>query len=164
MQEKAINALRAGRRAAGPALSKRAWLQRRNFNVHVDDRVGKSGIITAGAVGVQGGGFYCPVTKVTLKDSQSYFDHINGRKYQQALDIGMRVERSTASDVRSKLKSMINRGSYGASSDGSTQRAEAGVRSASATGAGSRSKRKRKRDEQRHSEQDSSIGGMMDAE
>lgn len=150
LQEKSISVLSAGPNAQGPAMSKRAWLKKRDFDVSVDNRIGKRSIITAGAVGVHGGGFYCPVTKVTLKDSQSYLDHINGRKYQKALGYGMRAERSTASDVRSKLKSL--------------QEPKAGLATA-APAESAKERRKRKREQQKAEKaRDNGLGGMMDAE
>jgi len=35
-----------------------------------------------------------------LRDSASYLDHINGKYHNRALGMSMRVERSTADDVR----------------------------------------------------------------
>lgn len=45
-------------------------------------------------------GYYCSVCECILRDSQSYLDHINGKFHNRALGMSMRVERSTANDVR----------------------------------------------------------------
>jgi U4/U6.U5 tri-snRNP component SNU23 len=38
------------------------------------------------------GGYYCKVCEVHLKDSNSYLDHMNGRKHHQKLGMSMLVE------------------------------------------------------------------------
>lgn len=45
-------------------------------------------------------GYYCSVCDCILRDSASYLDHINGKYHNRALGMSMRVERSTADDVR----------------------------------------------------------------
>ena len=45
-------------------------------------------------------GYYCSVCDCILRDSQSYLDHINGKWHNRALGMSMRVERSTADEVR----------------------------------------------------------------
>lgn len=49
-------------------------------------------------------GYYCSVCECILRDSQSYLDHINGKYHNRALGMSMRVERSTAEDVRFDLE------------------------------------------------------------
>jgi U4/U6.U5 tri-snRNP component SNU23 len=62
--------------------------------------------ITDGIVKSSGVGFHCSVCDCYLKDSLTYLDHINGRKHQRKLGYTMRVERSTESDLLSKLEEL----------------------------------------------------------
>ena len=106
LRERAVKALSASAGAAGPMASERAWLHRRKFDVSIDDKVGTRKIVTESTVVNNRGGFYVPVTGVTLSNSIAFLDHINGRKYQQALGYSMRVERKGADDVSSKLRAL----------------------------------------------------------
>jgi len=47
--------------------------------------------------------FYCKTCKVQLKDSNAWYDHINGKKHNQLLGMTMVVERVTLDRVRDKL-------------------------------------------------------------
>jgi U4/U6.U5 tri-snRNP component SNU23 len=53
-----------------------------------------------------GVGFHCNVCDCYLKDSLTYLDHVNGRKHQRKLGYTMRVERSTETDVLTKLNEL----------------------------------------------------------
>eukprot|EP00594_Rhizosolenia_setigera_P002685 CAMPEP_0178955372 /NCGR_PEP_ID=MMETSP0789-20121207/9563_1 /TAXON_ID=3005 /ORGANISM="Rhizosolenia setigera, Strain CCMP 1694" /LENGTH=263 /DNA_ID=CAMNT_0020636985 /DNA_START=20 /DNA_END=811 /DNA_ORIENTATION=+ len=108
--------------AAGPMLSKRAYLKSREERVDLESKIGQSEIIDPDAsVGTQvvkitdgvtknasGVGWYCKVCDCTLKDSLSYLDHINGRKHQRALGYSMRAKRSTAADVRARISELAS--------------------------------------------------------
>jgi len=41
-----------------------------------------------------------------LKDSHTYLDHINGKKHQRNLGYSMRVEKSTSSQIKDRLKQL----------------------------------------------------------
>ena len=111
--------------AAGPALSKRAYLKARRKLVDLESKVGSTEIINPDAVAVSksktdgtckisdgvekaatGVGWYCKVCDCYLKDSIGYLDHINGRKHQRFLGYSMRVEKSNADQVRVKLSEL----------------------------------------------------------
>jgi Zinc-finger double-stranded RNA-binding len=47
--------------------------------------------------------FFCKVCKVQLKDSNAWYDHINGKKHNQMLGMSMVVERVGVDKVREKL-------------------------------------------------------------
>lgn len=67
--------------AAGPMGSERAFLKARENKVDVvEKKVGKIEVIKPGDTNAVGPGFWCEVCKCLLKDSNSYFDHINGKK------------------------------------------------------------------------------------
>jgi U4/U6.U5 tri-snRNP component SNU23 len=48
-------------------------------------------------------GWHCKVCDCFLKDSHTYLDHINGKKHQRNLGYSMRVEKSTADQVKERL-------------------------------------------------------------
>lgn len=105
--------------AAGPEGSERAFLQSRKEKVgDIDERVGETIILSVeGAVAAAGAsadnavkktgvGWHCSVCDCFLKDSLTYLDHINGRKHQRKLGFSMRVERSSESDLLTKLNEL----------------------------------------------------------
>ena len=47
--------------------------------------------------------FYCKTCKVQLKDSNAYYDHINGKKHNQMLGMSMVVERVGVDKIKEKL-------------------------------------------------------------
>lgn len=106
LRERAIRALAATGRDAGPDGSERAWLQRRDFGISMDDKIGTRKMVTEGTSLNNRGGFYVPVTGVTLRNSLSFLDHINGRKYNTGLGYSMRVEKKSASEVAAKLRAI----------------------------------------------------------
>ena len=62
----------------------------------------------------QQAGYYCSVCDCTLRDSLSYLDHINGKWHNRALGMSMRVEKSTAEQVRQRLDAAKQRKQGGA--------------------------------------------------
>jgi hypothetical protein len=62
------------------AVTVRAPLKRREFDVDLYSKVGQYGVITSNTALSQRGGFYCDACECLLKDSASYLDHINGKK------------------------------------------------------------------------------------
>ena len=113
----------ASQGAAGPERSQRAYLKARRNKVDLESKLGTSEIINPEAIANSGGsaeggavsitdgvtksstgvGWHCKVCDCYLKDSMTYLDHINGRKHQRHLGYSMRVEKSTKSEVTSKL-------------------------------------------------------------
>merc|ERR1712196_359884 len=70
-------------------------------NVDYMSQIGKVKMTTSKAAAEDRvGAFYCPLT------GKTFSDHINGKKYQRELGMNMRVERSSASDVKRKLKAL----------------------------------------------------------
>ena len=49
------------------------------------------------------GGYHCPTCECTLKDSEAYLDHINGKRHQRKLGFSMRVEAATVEAVRARI-------------------------------------------------------------
>jgi U4/U6.U5 tri-snRNP component SNU23 len=54
-----------------------------------------------------GVGWHCKVCDCFLKDSNTYLDHINGKKHQRNLGYSMRVERSTKYQLSSRLDQLV---------------------------------------------------------
>lgn len=102
----------------------RSKLAQRNFSLDLTSRLGKTQVVTnqtplnqqvtvlavwdlnmlvlrvvTGLCPLQAG-YYCSVCDCILRDSQSYLDHINGKWHNRALGMSMRVEHSTADEVR----------------------------------------------------------------
>ena len=125
VEEEKEEFIKAEEGAAGPALSKRAYLKARRKIVDLESKVGSTEIINPDAVAVSksktdgtslisdgvektatGVGWYCRVCDCYLKDSIGYLDHINGRKHQRHLGFSMRVEKSNVDQVRGKLSEL----------------------------------------------------------
>lgn len=53
--------------------------------------------------GLGSGGYACSACSLSFPDSDSYLAHLNSRKHQMALGQSMRVERSSAEQVRARI-------------------------------------------------------------
>ena len=58
--------------------------------------------------------FYCKTCKVQLKDSNAWYDHINGKKHNQMLGMSMVVERVTIDRIKEKLAGLKRKQTEGA--------------------------------------------------
>ncbi|KAJ3052729.1 zinc finger, matrin-type 2 [Rhizophlyctis rosea] len=81
-----------------------ALLQLRDTEVDLSSKLNKTEVVTVSQIASKQPGYYCDVCDCTVKDSVNYLDHINGKKHQQMLGMSMRVERSTADQVRARLE------------------------------------------------------------
>eukprot|EP01116_Phalansterium_solitarium_P023552 TRINITY_DN830_c0_g1_i1.p1 TRINITY_DN830_c0_g1~~TRINITY_DN830_c0_g1_i1.p1 ORF type:complete len:223 (-),score=69.43 TRINITY_DN830_c0_g1_i1:4-672(-) len=75
----------------------------RETEVDVFSGVGRTVVIASTTPINQRGGFFCEVCDCTIKDSQNYLDHINGKKHQRAMGSSLRPERATLDQVRARL-------------------------------------------------------------
>ena len=48
-------------------------------------------------------GLHCAVCNVTLRDSQTFYDHINGKAHNRALGMTMQVIKASPEEVKNKL-------------------------------------------------------------
>ena len=71
--------------------------------------MGKSILVAANTPLNARGGYYCDVCLCLLKDSQTYLDHINGRKHQKKLGMSMKVEKVEAAEVRDRVRQWAER-------------------------------------------------------
>ncbi|KAJ2785409.1 U4/U6.U5 snRNP associated protein [Coemansia interrupta] len=81
-------------------------LQARKQTVNLEGMVGKVQVVQASSAASGQPGFYCSVCDVTVKDSLTYLDHINGKNHQRMLNRGMKVASETVDDVLAKLESL----------------------------------------------------------
>lgn len=95
--------IKADERERG-AVIKRQPLKRREWEVDLASHIGNRKVISMNTELSSRGGFFCKTCECLLKDSQTYLDHINGKKHQKALGMSMKVERATVSDVRKRLQ------------------------------------------------------------
>ncbi|KDD76339.1 hypothetical protein H632_c262p1 [Helicosporidium sp. ATCC 50920] len=81
----------------------RANLRARDYQIDLASNLHKSQMVSVTGGLSQQGGYYCKVCDCVLKDSMSYLDHINGKYHNRALGMSMRVEQSTADQVRKAI-------------------------------------------------------------
>ncbi|CAK0784637.1 hypothetical protein CVIRNUC_007841 [Coccomyxa viridis] len=109
-EESAIDVKRRKRLERDPLhqgiIVERAQLKQRDFSLDLTSRLGKSQVITSSTPLNQQAGYYCSVCDCILRDSASYLDHINGKYHNRALGMSMRVERSTADQVRNRFDAL----------------------------------------------------------
>lgn len=82
----------------------RANLKPRDFQIDLAAKLHKSQVVSVTMPLSQQAGYYCSVCDCVLRDSMSYLDHLNGKWHNRALGMSMRVEKSTAEQVRSRLE------------------------------------------------------------
>ena len=65
--------------------------------------IGKTITITAQSDLESSSAFYCKTCKAQLKDSQTWYDHINGKNHNKMLGMSMIVEKVSLDKVKAKL-------------------------------------------------------------
>lgn len=93
----------------------RANLKARDYQIDLASKLHKTQVVSVTMPLSQQAGYYCNVCDCILRDSQSYLDHINGKWHNRALGMSMRVEKSTAEQVRNRLEE-VKKQKQGASS------------------------------------------------
>ena len=90
--------------APKPLGSERAFLQRREGRLAIDEKRDEVVVVTDPDGMNNGAGWFCEICQASFKDSLGYISHVNGKKHQRKLGYSMRVQKSTAEDVRRKLE------------------------------------------------------------
>ncbi|UKJ89611.2 hypothetical protein MACJ_002862 [Theileria orientalis] len=83
-------------------------LKPRKETIDFSKYVGRMEVIDALGPRSKQGGFFCKTCNCLLKDSQTYLDHLNGRKHNRLLGMTMRVEKVDAKTVAAKLRNLAN--------------------------------------------------------
>ncbi|KAJ1563427.1 hypothetical protein HK405_002069, partial [Cladochytrium tenue] len=92
-------------------VEERTLLKQREDEIDFSKVVNTTQVINASS-GEQAG-FFCKVCNTVAKDNASYLDHINGRKHQRNLGMSMKVEKSTAEQVKARLETLNKRKAEG---------------------------------------------------
>lgn len=87
---------------------KRTLLKQRDEKIDFSTVINTTQVVQATA-GVKQAGFECKVCGIVVKDNANYLDHVNGWKHQRNLGMSMKVERSTAEQVKARLESISKR-------------------------------------------------------
>ena len=87
-----------------PTVSEHSFLQtRENDAIKIEDLIGKKVSNTQKLKPDEEAGFYCKTCECVLKDSTTYYDHMNGKKHNRMLGNNMKVERVSCDSVKNKL-------------------------------------------------------------
>ncbi|KAJ3092402.1 zinc finger, matrin-type 2 [Quaeritorhiza haematococci] len=105
-EERRAKGLKPRSSAASEPTAPRDLLKARDYKIDLSANLNKTQVVQASSVASKQPGFYCEVCDCTVKDSVNYLDHINGRKHQRNLNVSMKVERSTADQVRARLEAL----------------------------------------------------------
>nr|ACO10473.1 Zinc finger matrin-type protein 2 [Caligus rogercresseyi] len=87
---------------SGPPV-KKSLLKRRDYDVDLDSKLGKSTVICKNSPADASAGYYCNVCDCVVKDSINFLDHINGKKHQRNLGMSMKIERSSLDQVKARF-------------------------------------------------------------
>ncbi|KAJ2721087.1 U4/U6.U5 snRNP associated protein [Coemansia sp. Benny D115] len=88
------------------SFAEKELLKARTHAMDLEAMVGKTQVVQVTSAASGQAGFYCKVCDVTVKDSLTYLDHINGKNHQRMLNRSMKVATETVEDVLKKLKSL----------------------------------------------------------
>jgi len=86
--------------------SQRQYLRGRDLKLDLTKNLNKFKIITESTHKKDSAGYWCNVCECSLRDSQTYLDHINGRPHNRRLGMTMKVEKVGADDVKARLEEM----------------------------------------------------------
>ncbi|EME26938.1 U4/U6.U5 tri-snRNP component SNU23 [Galdieria sulphuraria] len=87
-----------------PFAPTRSWLERRDYQLDFEKRVGKATVVSS--LRDKNSGFYCEICKVLQKDSNAYLNHLNSRIHQKNLGMSLRVERVDVDSVKSRIEKL----------------------------------------------------------
>ncbi|KAH0478420.1 MAG: uncharacterized protein KVP18_002555 [Porospora cf. gigantea A] len=84
--------------------NQRTFLRTRDERVDLTLELNKTKTVNLHGARNEQGGFFCMHCDCLLKDSQSWLDHINGKKHNQMLGMNMKVEKKGRDAVRKRLQ------------------------------------------------------------
>ncbi|KAL7312972.1 U4/U6.U5 snRNP associated protein [Mucor circinelloides] len=77
-------------------------LKAREEKVDIESNVGKVQVVQAADSRKQPG-FYCKACDITIKDSVTWIDHLNGRKHLNNVGVSSKVEKADLNSVKERL-------------------------------------------------------------
>ncbi|CEM33047.1 unnamed protein product [Vitrella brassicaformis CCMP3155] len=98
------------KKKVAPPPQERQPLKERHDFIDLEERVGKTQVVTQFTPKQQQGGYWCSVCECLIKDSQAYLDHVNGKRHNRMLGMTMRVERVDVNRVKDRLASLKRSG------------------------------------------------------
>ncbi|KAI8377347.1 hypothetical protein BD560DRAFT_325746 [Blakeslea trispora] len=81
---------------------KKEALKHREEKIDLEKNVGKIQVVQAPDSRKQPG-FYCKACDVTIKDSVTYIDHLNGRKHLSNVGVSTKVDKASVDSVKDRL-------------------------------------------------------------
>ncbi|KAJ3219379.1 hypothetical protein HDU67_001598 [Dinochytrium kinnereticum] len=87
-----------------PDEAPKSLLKPREETIDFNQSLNKTQVVQVGLGLLGQPGFHCKVCNIVVKDNANYLDHINGEKHQKNLGMSMKVERSTADQVKARLE------------------------------------------------------------
>jgi len=87
----------------------RSHLRARETELNLEENLGKEVVINQQTAKEYQGGYFCETCNCSVKNSQAWMDHINGKKHNSMMGMSMKVERSSVDKVLAKLKSLSNK-------------------------------------------------------
>ncbi|CEP12502.1 hypothetical protein [Parasitella parasitica] len=82
--------------------SSKEALKAREEKVDIEANVGKIQVVQAADSRKQPG-FYCKACDITIKDSVTWIDHLNGRKHLNNIGVSSKVEKADLNSVKERL-------------------------------------------------------------
>jgi U4/U6.U5 tri-snRNP component SNU23 len=77
-------------------------LKAREHTVDLAGHVGKTQLVAS----VRAAGFYCDICRYTVKDSLSYYDHLNSPRHLKQMGMGAQTEKATVDQVKQRFASL----------------------------------------------------------
>ncbi|KAJ3400495.1 hypothetical protein CcCBS67573_g06077 [Chytriomyces confervae] len=78
-------------------------LTQREGHIDFDALVNKTAVVSDAPGEQKQPGFFCAACNIVCKDNINYLDHLNGFKHQRNMGMSMKVERSTAEQVKARI-------------------------------------------------------------
>ncbi|KAJ3133276.1 hypothetical protein HK100_004537 [Physocladia obscura] len=83
-------------------------LKQREGAIDFEAKINKTVVVQSGSADHQPG-FFCSICNILCKDNINYLDHLNGVKHQRNLGQSMKVERSTADQVKARIEALTKK-------------------------------------------------------
>lgn len=129
--------------------SQRQYLRGRDLKLDLTKNLNKFKIVTESTHKKDQAGYWCNVCECSLRDSQTYLDHINGRPHNRRLGMTMKVEKVGADDVKARLAQMRKAKEKGGAREVTTEDVQARLARLEAEAMAKAQRRKEKKERKR---------------